>query len=97
MHDFYVRLKEHSGSIRFLMITGVTKLTKLSVFSGLNNLTDLTMNKVYAGLLGYTHDELKEYFAPHIKAFAKSEKTTTRRSLSRHSDKPTSGRPTWIR
>ncbi len=76
MHDFYVRLKSYSGNIRFLMLTGVTKLAKLSIFSGLNNLTDLTMNADYAGLLGYTHNELKEFFAEHIAAFAESEGTT---------------------
>ncbi len=70
MHDFYLRLKTYSGNIRFLMLTGVTKLAKLSIFSGLNNLTDLTMRAEYAGLLGYTHDELKEFFTEHIAAFA---------------------------
>ncbi len=73
MHDFYVRLKSYSGNIRFLMLTGVTKLTKLSVFSGLNNLTDLTMSADYAGLLGYTHEELRECFAEHVGAFANEE------------------------
>ncbi len=75
MHDFYVRLKSYSGNIRFLMLTGVTKLAKLSVFSGLNNLTDLTMSADYAGLLGYTHEELKEFFAEHIAAFAEKKNT----------------------
>ncbi len=77
MHDFYVKIKSYSGNIRFLMITGVTKLAKLSVFSGLNNLTDLTMSADYAGLLGYTHDELKEFFAEHIAAFVESEGATS--------------------
>ncbi len=76
MHDFYLRLKSYSGNIRFLMLTGVSKFTKLSIFSGLNNLTDLTMSKDYAGLLGYTHDELKEFFAEHIQAFADEEGVT---------------------
>ncbi len=70
MHDFYVRLKSYSGNIRFLMLTGVTKLAKLSIFSGLNQLTDLTMRAEYAGLLGYTRDELKEFFAEHIATFS---------------------------
>ena len=39
LHDFYEKLKDNSKSIRFLMLTGVTKLAKLSVFSGLNHLT----------------------------------------------------------
>ncbi len=76
MHDFYVRLKSYSGNIRFLILTGVTKLAKLSIFSGLNNLTDLTMSADYAGLLGYTHDELKEFFAEHITAFAEKKGVT---------------------
>ncbi len=70
MHDFYVRMKEHSGNIRFMMMTGVSKFAKLSIFSGLNNPVDLTMSEECAGLLGYTHDELKVFFAEHIAAFA---------------------------
>ncbi len=73
MHDFYIRLKSYSGNIRFLMLTGVTKLAKLSVFSGLNNLTDLTMEADYAELLGYTHEELDLFFSDHIAAFAAEE------------------------
>ncbi len=83
MHDFYVRLKTYSGNIRFLMLTGVTKLAKLSVFSGLNNLTDLSMSRDYAGLLGYTHAELKEYFAEHIAAFATSAGTSAEEIYSK--------------
>ena len=55
LHDFYEKLKVNSGAIRFLMMTGVTKL---SVFSELNHLTDLTMDPRFATLLGYTPDEL---------------------------------------
>ena len=58
LHDFYEKLKVNSGSIRFLMMTGVTKLTKLSIFSGLNHLTDISTFQQYATLLGYTPDEL---------------------------------------
>ena len=58
LHDFYEKLKVNSGSIRFLMMTGVTKLTKLSIFSGFNHLTDISTFQQYATLLGYTPDEL---------------------------------------
>jgi len=58
LHDFYEKLKFSSDSIRFLMMTGVTKLTKLSVFSGLKHLTDISSFQQYATLLGYTPDEL---------------------------------------
>ena len=69
LHDFYEKLKTNSGAIRFLMLTGVTKLTKLSVFSGLNHLTDLTMDKRFATLLGFTPDELDEMLRENVEAF----------------------------
>ena len=49
---FYGEIKNNVGNIRFMMMTGVTKFTQLSVFSALNNLTDLTMDDRYATLLG---------------------------------------------
>ena len=82
MHDFYVELKNHEGDIRFLMLTGVTKLTKVSVFSGLNHLTDLTMKrKEYAALLGYTPREIAEFFPKRLDALAKKSKTDRRGAL----------------
>ena len=68
LHDFYEKLKINSGSIRFLMMTGVTKLTKLSVFSGLNHLTDLSSFPQYATLLGYTPDELDGALRENVEA-----------------------------
>ena len=70
LHDFYEKLKVNSGSIRFLMMTGVTKLTKLSIFSGLNHLKDRTMDPRFATLLGYTADELDGPLRENIEAFA---------------------------
>ena len=70
LHDFYEKLKVNSGSIRFLMMTGVTKLTKLSIFSGLNHLTDVTMDQRFATLLGYTPEELDGPLRENIEVFA---------------------------
>ncbi len=70
LHDFYMQLKRRATSIRFLMLTGVTKVAKVGIFSGLNSPTDLTFDENYATLLGYTHGEVKEYFSEHIAAFA---------------------------
>jgi len=77
LQSFYRILKQEVASIRFLMMTGVSKFTKLSVFSGLNNLTDLSMRPEYAGLLGYTPDELTKFLGPQIRAFAKATKQTS--------------------
>ena len=70
LHDFYCRLKANSGIIRFLMMTGVTKLTKLSIFSGLNHLKDRTMDPRFATLLGYTPEELGGPLRENIEVFA---------------------------
>ena len=69
LHDFYEKLKINAGSIRFLMMTGVTKLTKLSVFSGMNHLKDLSMDPRFAALLGYTPDELDGPLKENVEAF----------------------------
>ena len=70
LHDFFEKLKVNAGSIRFLMMTGVTKLTKLSIFSGLNHLKDRTMDARFATLLGYTPDELDGSLRENIEVFA---------------------------
>ena len=70
LSDFYRQMKDRTGDIRFLMITGVSKFTKMSVFSALSNLTDLSINDEFATMLGYTEDELGEYFDGHMHAHA---------------------------
>ena len=60
---FYGEIKNNVGNIRFMMMTGVTKFTQLSVFSALNNLTDLTLQPEAATLLGYTEEELEANFS----------------------------------
>ena len=84
LHDFYEKLKTNSGSIRFLLMTGVTKLTKLSVFSGMNHLKDRTMDPRFATLLGYTPEELDGALHENVEAFAAKRGTdfaTAKRAL----------------
>ena len=69
--NFYIQIKERASDIRFMMMTGVTKYAQLSVFSALNNLTDLTLQSEAATLLGYTDEELDANFAPSLQAHAK--------------------------
>ena len=64
--NFYQVIKTKEASIRFAFVTGVTKYAKLSVFSKMNNLTDLTMDKDYATMLGYTQEEFESNFAGYI-------------------------------
>ena len=78
MHDFYIQLKNSEANVRFLMLTGVTKLTRLSVFSGLNHLTDLTMKEPrYASLLGYCRQEILDNFPRRLEKMAKTNGTDT--------------------
>ena len=70
LSDFYRQMKDRTGSIRFLMITGVSKFTKMSVFSALSNLSDLSLEDDCATMLGYTDNELDTYFNGHLHAHA---------------------------
>jgi hypothetical protein len=78
LREFYGVLKEGdvNEALQFVFITGISKFTRVSIFSELNNLDDLSMQDPYSALLGYTEEELEQYFAAQIK------------QLSRHQKKP---------
>ena len=67
---FYVVLKSLDEYIRFAFLTGVTKFSKLSVFSGLNNLEDISLDPTYAGLCGITEAELLATFSEDVDILA---------------------------
>jgi hypothetical protein len=66
LKEFFSILKDGSKDIRLLFITGVTKFARVSIFSTLNHLIDLTLNPHYAALCGYTQAELERSFAPFL-------------------------------
>ncbi|AEA34600.1 ATP-binding protein [Hippea maritima] len=66
LKNFYSIIKDNDRYIRFVFITGVSKFSKLNLFSGLNNLEDITINKEYAEICGYTHDDLLTVFKDRI-------------------------------
>ncbi len=68
LKEFYAVIKTTEAQQRFVLLTGVSKFSKVSIFSDLNNLTDLTMRKSTATLLGYTQDELEDNFPEYIAA-----------------------------
>ncbi len=70
LKSIYSVLKTQSKYIRFAFLTGVTKFSRLSVFSDLNNLKDITLNKRYADICGISEKELHTYFNDSIKEFA---------------------------
>ena len=70
LKEFYSVIKTLEAKQRFTFITGVSKFSKVSTFSDLNNLIDLTMDASTATLLGYTHDELKRFLPESLKQIA---------------------------
>ena len=70
MSSLYAQMKSRTGDIRFLFMTGVSKFTKLSVFSALSNIKDVSMLDPYATMFGYTEEELGKYFEPHMRVHA---------------------------
>ena len=69
---FYSVIKTFESKQRFTFITGVSKFSKVSIFSDLNNLNDWTMHPGMATLFGYTHEEVLKYFPGRIHALAEA-------------------------
>ena len=70
LKGFFSVLKERNAKERFLFVTGVSKFCHVSLFSDLNNLTDITMDARYATMFGYTQEELEANFGDRISALA---------------------------
>lgn len=66
LKNFYSVLKGADEYLRFVFITGVSKFSKVSLFSGINQLQDITLNREYATICGYTQKEFEEVFAPEL-------------------------------
>ena len=79
---FYSVLKTCDEYIRFAFLTGVTKFSKISIFSDLNNLRDISMEKQYAGLCGITQTELETNFQPDIQVLADEQDLTYQEALA---------------
>ena len=78
----YSVLKGCDKYIRFGMLTGVTKFSKISLFSDLNNLMDISLDENYTDICGITEEEIKTNFKEHLQAFAEKENTTKEDILS---------------
>ena len=72
LKQFYSVIKTLESKQRFTFLTGVSKFSKVSIFSDLNNLNDWTLNANVATLFGYTHDEVLKYCPERIHALAEA-------------------------
>ncbi len=66
LRDLYSVIKGQDAHLRFSMLTGVSKFSKVNIFSGLNSPTDITLMKKYSAVCGYTQEELETVFAPEL-------------------------------
>jgi hypothetical protein len=79
---FYGVLKTADPWLRFVLLTGVTKFSQVSVFSDLNQLRDISLEEAYAGICGITSAELSAVFEPELRAFAGKRRLTYEDTLA---------------
>ena len=73
LRNLYSVIKDVDAHIRFAFLTGVSKFSKVSLFSGLNNLRDITVSSEYSAICGYTETDLDEVFAPELDGLDRTE------------------------
>ncbi|MBI4646346.1 MAG: AAA family ATPase [Bacteroidia bacterium] len=67
LKNFYSIVKDSDSYLRFFFVTGVSKFSKVSIFSDLNNLEDITIDENYSLMIGWTEEEIIKYFSEYIK------------------------------
>ncbi len=73
LKDFYSVIKDNDAHVRFAFLTGVSKFSKAGIFSGLNNLNDITVDPVYSAICGYAEADLDSVFAPELPGLDREE------------------------
>ena len=81
LRGFYGILKSMDPYLRMTFITGVSKFTKTSIFSGLNNIRDITMSSKYSSICGIDTDDLEKYFSEHIEHLSKLDEFSSSTNL----------------
>lgn len=83
MQEFYQRLKQLEPKIKFCFITGITKFSQLSIFSTINNLTNVTMDPMFSTICGITEEELTSVMADDVKMLAECYEETPKQMHER--------------
>lgn len=73
LKNVYSVLKARDAELKFVFLTGVSKFSKVSIFSGLNNLYDITLDKDFATICGYTDEDVDTVFAPELEGLDREE------------------------
>ena len=83
MRNFYSPLKDCEKMLRFVFLTGITKFSQLSIFSELNNITNISMNEEYAGICGITTEELLTAMSDDIDMLAAKQELTREETIEK--------------
>ncbi len=83
MRNFYSPLKYSEAKLRFVFLTGITKFSQVSIFSELNNITNISMNDKYAGICGITKDELLTQMSEDIDMLAEEQGMTRGQTIAK--------------
>ncbi|MGB0929966.1 MAG: AAA family ATPase, partial [Chitinophagales bacterium] len=76
LRDFYSILKARNAQIKFMFLTGISKFAKMSIFSVINLMKDVSLLDPFNNVVGFTKTDLQEYFSEYIKQFAQKERLT---------------------
>ncbi len=83
LRNLYSVIKGRDADLRFVLLTGVSKFSKVSIFSGLNNLRDITLSPEYGTVCGYTDADIDTIFAPELEAAAAEGQPLDREEIRR--------------
>lgn len=86
LRSFYTVLKSCDEYLRFVLLTGISKFSKMGIFSAMNNLMDISMDAHYGGVTGYTQNELESCFADRITDWAEYKNLSREELLVRLKD-----------
>ena len=81
LRAFYEVIKQCDGAIHFALLTGITKFSKTTLFSSVNNLNDISLLDEFAGVCGFTEQELIQHLTPEIEALATAQKSSVEKTL----------------
>ena len=81
LRNFFGTLKGLDDHLKLVFVTGVSKFSQVSLFSGINHLEDITTDPNYATLLGYTEEEITFFFKEHLAEIAKKRQTTPQKII----------------
>jgi hypothetical protein len=73
LRNFYSIIKDNDAYLKFVMLTGVSKFSKVSIFSGLNNLNDITLDLAYSAICGYTDHDIETVFQAELEGLDREE------------------------